>query len=350
MEGLVMQIPSLRAVMSVDEYDRERTRLNVAYGDPGAGDDVPVAKRDQAFAVLFYSSGWTREQLAEREGKSHSWIGYTLCFGRFLAYVMNSTTVEVSPVSQLTERRFRSYWDRTDRGPDESARFDEVVRLMQSPDKPSTAPRSPRERKSPQLEKALDVVRPAVAAGEPVSREEMAEASGVSSATIQRAQHFEEGRQEGLRENLEQRVVDATVLSKTAQAKMDAYKKRLDDNMVAAVEIQTRAGIARHIDEHLMPFYRERLAEADLLMKLGKPLTNKEYLSILRALHPDSSSVEYRHDAFLLVKSRQVVLRPDERDRPLSSGLPTSLAELIARKDAIKAMAKAARAARPTQS
>ena len=348
MEGLVMQIPLLRAVMSVDEYDRERTRLNVAYGDPGAGDDVPAAKRDQAFAALFYSSGWTQEQLAEREGMSRIWVVCRLRLGRFLSVETASVTMVTE--QKLTERRFRSFWDRTDKALDEGARFDEIVRLMQSPDKPGAAPRSPRERKSPQLEKALDVVRPAVAAGEPVSREEMAEASGVSSTTIQRAQNFEEGRQEGLRENMEQRVVDATVLSKTAQAKMDAYKKRLDDNMVAAVEIQTRAGIARHIDEHLMPFYRERLAEADLLMKLGKPLTNKEYLSILRALHPDSSSVEYRHDAFLLVKSRQVVLRPDERDRPLSSGLPTTLAELIARKDAIKAMAKAARAARPTQS
>lgn len=147
-----------------------------------------------------------------------------------------------------------------------------------------------------------------------------------------RAQTFEEGRQAGLRENLDQRAVDAVALSKTSQARLDAHEKRLTAKIAATVDALTRAGIVRHIDEHLMPQYKDLLAEAELLMKIGKPFTNKEYLSILRALHPDSSSVEYRHDAFLLVKARQVVLRPDERDRPLTSSLPKTLAELLARK------------------
>src|SRR5262245_52706437 len=66
--------------------------------------DVP--KRDQALALLFYRSGWTQEELAEKEGKSVSWISYRLRFGRFLNF---STVVEKSEnrPKAFTEGRFR---------------------------------------------------------------------------------------------------------------------------------------------------------------------------------------------------------------------------------------------------
>lgn len=91
-----------------------------------------------------------------------------------------------------------------------------------------------------------------------------------------------------------------------------------------------------------MPFYGEKLAKAELLMKVGKPFTNKEYLGILRSLHPDSTSEGHRSAAFNLLKEREVLLRPDDKDRPLSSGLPRTLAELLARRNASKGMSKPA--------
>ena len=102
--------------------------------------------------------------------------------------------------------------------------------------------------------------------------------------------------------------------------------------METEIQKRVQAETKRHIEEYLMPVYGERLAKAELVMKLGKPFTNKEYLSILRALHPDSSSDEYRNAAFRLMKERQVLLRPEEKDRPLSGGLPTTLAEMLAAK------------------
>ena len=116
------------------------------------------------------------------------------------------------------------------------------------------------------------------------------------------------------------------------EARAPEGDQRHRDRMERVFRDQVQQEVTRHIKEYLMPHYKDLLAEAELVMKIGKPFTNKEYLSILRALHPDSSSVEYRHDAFLLVKARQVVLRPDERDRPLTSSLPKTLAELLARK------------------
>jgi hypothetical protein len=77
--------------------------------------------------------GWTQEQLAARENKGHSWVSYRLRFGRFVAYVTNITPVIRITINELTEGRFRGYWERTSKGKGgETARFDAVIRLMQA--------------------------------------------------------------------------------------------------------------------------------------------------------------------------------------------------------------------------
>jgi tryptophan 2,3-dioxygenase len=91
-----------------------------------------------------------------------------------------------------------------------------------------------------------------------------------------------------------------------------------------------------------------------LLMKTSKPFTNAEYLSLLRATHPDSTSPEYRHVAFLLLKEKEALLRPEERkapqypmegDKPLrGQSLPKSLAELLAQRAEFEARKAEARA------
>ncbi|MEI9922580.1 MAG: hypothetical protein WDN50_02435 [Bradyrhizobium sp.] len=52
-----------------------------------------------------------------------------MLFGRFLNF---STTVEKtnSLPSTLTERRFRHFWEQTDRDSNERSRFGQVLRLM----------------------------------------------------------------------------------------------------------------------------------------------------------------------------------------------------------------------------
>jgi hypothetical protein len=125
-----MSTTVLRSVMDEAEYERERQRLTDLYGSVDAKSVEVIAKRDQAYAALYHSSGWTQERLAEKEGKSRIWIQYRLRFGRFITFSANVTPVTIA--QNLTEGRFRSYWERTDKTePNDNVRFREVVKLME---------------------------------------------------------------------------------------------------------------------------------------------------------------------------------------------------------------------------
>jgi hypothetical protein len=116
---------------SVGDYERERQAIWDTYGDSSA---EAIARRDQALAKLFYRSGWTQEELAQKEGKSQRHIGRLLCFGRFLNFSptgLNPKSDLFAPPANLTERRFRSFWERGDKSEgNERIRFQAVIDLM----------------------------------------------------------------------------------------------------------------------------------------------------------------------------------------------------------------------------
>src|SRR6266568_6879840 len=95
--------PMRAGQMTEAEYDRARAKLRQTYGDSKQQAGV---RWEQELARLFYRSGWTHERLAEKERKSPAWVMYQLRFGRFLAFSKNHTLL-----ANLTERRFRSYWE-----------------------------------------------------------------------------------------------------------------------------------------------------------------------------------------------------------------------------------------------
>jgi hypothetical protein len=128
-------------------------------------------------------------------------------------------------------------------------------------------------------------------------------------------------------------AIDSSILSKSAQERFAALESRLRSQLDAEYSDRVQREVRRHSDEYLMPVYKERLERADLLTKVGKPFTNAEFIGLLRALHPDSTNAENRQEAFGLLKSKEILLRPEEKDKPLSSGLPGSVAELIAMKN-----------------
>lgn len=97
--------------MTEAEYERERHRLRDLYGDSSI---EAAAKRDQAMALLFIRSGWTQEQLAEKERTTQSHIAKRLRFGRFLSFSPTGLNLENVP-KNLTEFKFRGYWSKTDK-------------------------------------------------------------------------------------------------------------------------------------------------------------------------------------------------------------------------------------------
>jgi hypothetical protein len=121
-------VTPLHGRMSAAEYEAERTRLRGLYGD---NDVEALAKRDQALAILFARSGWTQEELATKEGKSRQWIVVRVRFGSFLNFATAVAKTEILP-KNLTEGRFRSLWEQTEKSHKDEIRFRDVLKLMQS--------------------------------------------------------------------------------------------------------------------------------------------------------------------------------------------------------------------------
>lgn len=122
--------------MTPDDYRAERTRIEQTYGSSSA---EAGAHRDQALAALYHRSGWTQDELAKVEGITQSVAGKRMRFGRFLSFSPTGTNPR-----NLTERRFRSYWEQTEKNPNERIRFAAVMRLIEEDTRigKSTAPKT----------------------------------------------------------------------------------------------------------------------------------------------------------------------------------------------------------------
>lgn len=75
--------------------------------------ELADAYKDQAMALLFLESNWTQERLAKRMGKKRVWVDRHLRLGRFLNWLDPTGIKTEKPPESLTERRFRSCWEKT---------------------------------------------------------------------------------------------------------------------------------------------------------------------------------------------------------------------------------------------
>ena len=113
--------------MNEDQFE---ARLKHIEEQAGAMQARVNAYRDQEIARLFVQSGWTQERIAQRMGKSQQHISRLLLFGRFLVFTP-SWCNPMKPPKNLTEGRFRGYFERTDKTAKEPRRFAEVLRMME---------------------------------------------------------------------------------------------------------------------------------------------------------------------------------------------------------------------------
>lgn len=105
-----------------------------ALDDEGQKDSVPGSTvahlanllREQALAALYHRTGWTQDELAKVERVDRTTVARRILFGRFLDFVPSGHN-GTKPPRNLTERRFRSYWERTTSS-NERQRFAEVKR------------------------------------------------------------------------------------------------------------------------------------------------------------------------------------------------------------------------------
>lgn len=135
--------------------------------------------------------------------------------------------------------------------------------------------------------------------------------------------------------------VPAAPLPPATQEKLAVLEARMTKRLEAIFEDRVLAEVNKRIEENVLPYYKDQLETAELVMKAGKPFTNKEYLSILMAFHPDTSTPETRTAVFRLMKDREVLLRPEEKDKPLTSRLPKTLPDLMAMRAAKLAKTRA---------
>lgn len=106
--------------------------------------------------------------------------------------------------------------------------------------------------------------------------------------------------------------------------------------------------------EHKMIFIREaedeetiNQANALLMRQWSRPFTALEYVSIMRALHPDTSTIDNRIEAFKLINNRKLLLREEGRIELRGRRIPRTQEEWEAAKKAVfEARSEAARKAK----
>lgn len=157
-----------------------------------------------------------------------------------------------------------------------------------------------------------------------------AEAGMASEMVAKVAIAKEEGRREV------EAQLDPSTLPKSAQERLEAFKRTYQKQLDNAFEARVLAGIKERIDEMVLPFYSEKEELYDAVVKAYKGLMPREdYRKVLACLHPDSRrsvSDERLAEAFGIIKKLEKLLVSDAETRPAAGTLPKTYDELMERK------------------
>ncbi|MBV8089416.1 MAG: hypothetical protein JO139_07535 [Alphaproteobacteria bacterium] len=163
--------------------------------------------------------------------------------------------------------------------------------------------------------------------GGTASREKLMEEFGVGEHAAQLAITRAKGRFEAAQ-------IDLAQLSLTAQQKVDIAIRQRAQELEAAHEQRVRDEVRRRLEETILPRYKERLADAERVLKARKGVMDRAtYRKIRACLHPDRVQdpelKERYEEAFNLFNRLESVLL-DEKELPTPTlTIPTTLNELM---------------------
>jgi hypothetical protein len=230
----------------------------------------------------------------------------------------------------------------------------------QGPKPKGAAPAKPnglysRTGETPHAERALAVVRPLIEAGEPVSVRTLMRETGLSQIVIEVAVNRVRGEIAGRQAAIEaaDAIDPAEVLSASAQAKLDAFKKQLERQMEARFWSEVETRVRAEVKEKLAAAIAKRdaadaeaIEQANRLMESrrggrGKlPFTADEFSQVLLwAVHPDCNDPAKRTEAFVLLRKNKLLLCEPGPVKKYTARLPQTLEGLHAFKAQHKASA-----------
>jgi len=127
---------------------------------------------------------------------------------------------------------------------------------------------------------------------------------------------------------LQQAELDLATLPKTAQDKLDAFRRQYQRELDRQFEEAVHKEIKRRVDEYVAPRFLERERDADRCRQAQRSkgvFKKEEYNIILRCVHPDlSPTVEQKNEAFRLLHENRLLLLSEKDDPRTYPPLPTA--------------------------
>jgi hypothetical protein len=127
--------------------------------------------------------------------------------------------------------------------------------------------------------------------------------------------------------------VDPAALSESAQAKLARAIKQHTHALTVEFEDRVRAEAVARVEGMMVPHWLDRIKQADAILKHRKGvMTKAQFNALKKTAHPDNgASPETRAEAFQLLEKLELFLL-DEKQKPLTNGLPKTSAEFMAMK------------------
>jgi len=191
---------------------------------------------------------------------------------------------------------------------------------------------------------AREIVRPLVESGEHISVQTLSEDTGISRIVLEAAITAERGRLQGIAEAKDAGLPDQELLSVTGNKRVQLVIERVQRYYAAKERSLERAfdhrisiEVQKHYNETVLPMLKKKLEDADkTLDNYIPPFSNDEYRKLLAALHPDVNKTKWAAELFALVTHKAIKLRGREDGKRLSDDFPTSFADLMKRREAVR--------------